>query len=152
MQILFNFSINLLQICVNCAKVLRFSCFTVIAIYSKCLQLYSMRHLWFCFLTFLQIYEINSHLCDLFKDVVNILDKDLQINLRMSFHFVWNDSRILKLNNSVEDIWESVNVQTAINNLFFPDIYIYKLISQSTNKVFNKNIESILLGPNSTIR
>ncbi len=66
--------------------------------------------------------------------------------------FYWNDNRLTKLNNSMEKNWQEIAVQTAKDNIFIPDIYIYELVQQTTNSVFGRTSESFNYGQNNTLR
>ncbi len=70
----------------------------------------------------------------------------------MVFRFMWKDPRLNKLNSSLVNSWQNINVQTARDKIFIPDIYIYKLVQQTSNSVFGRTIEAFYHGPNSTIR
>jgi hypothetical protein len=84
--------------------------------------------------------------------VEEINQQNLEIDLRMTIIFYWNDNRLSKINSSMENDWQDITVQTAWDNIFIPDIYIYELNQQTTNSVFGRYSQSFYHGPNSTIR
>ena len=87
-----------------------------------------------------------------FQDVEEINQQALKIQLRLTFRFYWSDQRLTKLNSVLGNNWQDIKLQTARDNIFIPDLYLYQLVKQTSNFVFGRPNEAFYIGPNSTLR
>ena len=87
-----------------------------------------------------------------FQDVEEINQQALKIQLRLTFRFYWDDQRLTKLNSALGNYWQDIKVQTARDNIFIPDLYLYQLVKQTSNIVFGRTNEAFYIGTDSKMR
>ena len=78
-------------------------------------------------------------------------DKNFELDIRMYFYILWNDTRITKIANTNETSWQPVKASFARSKLYISELYFYYVAKYQTMQALDIPMDFFYL-KNSSIR